>query len=87
MCPSLPFRGYAPVRNPIVEMCPTSGSNYPSYYPTTRPTYAPTRPPTVPAFTWKSVEAPVPFEEDNSSIIFTQNGESISGNDLQKKKE
>merc|ERR1712037_125725 len=80
VCPSLPFRGYAPVRNPIVEMCPTSGSNYPTY-----PTYRPptNRPPTVPPFTWKSVEAPVPFEEDNSSIIFTQNGESISDDSIE----
>ncbi|CBY07224.1 unnamed protein product [Oikopleura dioica] len=80
MCPSLPFRSYAPVRNPIIDQCPSSGSNYP----TTRPTYRPPtyRPPTVPSFTWKPVETPVPFvsssDEDNSSIRFTQNGDSIS---------
>jgi hypothetical protein len=78
-CPSLPFRPYAPVVDPVIDQCPSSGSNYPSYYPTTRPTY---RPPTVSSATWKPVVSPVPLvsssDEDNSSIIFAQDGDSIS---------
>ena len=86
-CPSLPDRGYAPVRNPINDQCPSYGTNYPA------PTYAPTyRPPVVPSWapqpTWKPIASAVPFYEpsDSDSVIsFNQSGEPEPGSSISGK--